>query len=70
MRNLITKRPWLVALSAMTVALMAVAFMVATSFNGQAQAAESKVGGMTLSDDAFVIGGVLDESAATAEWQP
>ena len=68
MRNLITKRPWLVALSAMTVALMAVAFLAATTFNGQAQAAESKVGGMTLADDAFVIGGVLDESAATAAW--
>lgn len=38
MRNVITKRPWLVAMSAMTIALMAVAFLAATSFTGQVQA--------------------------------
>ena len=38
MRNLITKRPWLVATSAMAVALMAVTFLAATSFAGQVQA--------------------------------
>ena len=47
MRNLITKRPWLVALSAMTVALMAVAFLVATSLNtGQVQAQQAENDGM------------------------
>ena len=38
MRNRITKRPWLIAMSAMTIALMAVAFLVATSFTSQVQA--------------------------------
>ena len=64
MRNLIAKRPWLVAMSGMTVALMAVAFLAAASFSGPAQAAESKVGGMTLADDAFLIGGMAETEGA------
>ena len=65
MRNLITKRPWLVALSAMTIALMAVAFLAATTFSGQAQAAESKVGGLT-SDEAVFVSDSLTPNGAYA----
>lgn len=39
MFNSITKRPWLVAMFGMTVGLMAITFLAATSFAGQAQAA-------------------------------
>lgn len=55
MRNLITRRPWLVALSAMTVALVAVAFMAATSFSGQAQAAPNQNDGGMFIGESFVM---------------
>jgi len=59
MRNLITKRPWLVALSAMPVALVAVAFMAATSFSGQVQAAPD------ANDDGMMTGNMTVFTNAT-----
>ena len=65
MRSITIKPSLLVPFIAIGIALVALAFWASTSFT--AQAAESKVGGMSLADDAFVIGGIA-ETSDTAAW--
>ena len=60
MRSLISKSPWLVAMSAMTVALVAVAFMAATSFTGQAQAAPDANDNGMMTDTLTVFSNATD----------
>ena len=66
MRNSITKRPWLVAVSAMAVALMAVTFLAATSLAGQVQAGVVDAGnaGM-MSGDMTVFSQATDQDWTT-----
>ena len=52
--NSLIKSGYLVPMFAITLALMAVTLSAATSFNGQAQAAESKVGGI-MTESAYVL---------------
>lgn len=52
--NSFIKSGYLVPMFAITLALMAVTFLAATSFSGQAQAANSKVGGI-MTKDAYVL---------------
>ena len=52
--NSLIKSGYLVPMFAITLALMAVTLLAATSFNGQAQAAESKVGGI-MTESAYVL---------------
>ncbi len=74
--NILTKSGFLVPMFAITVAMMAVTFLAATSFSGQAQAAESKVGGI-MTDDAYVIGTaaagefttILSGDIQTSQWE-
>lgn len=61
MRSITINRGWLVPMIALGVVLMALTFWASTSFT--AQAAESKVGGLSLADNAFLIGGVSEETA-------
>ncbi len=64
MINSITKRPWLVAMSGITVALMAVTFLVATSFAGQVQAAPDG------DDDGFMTGDTTVLNNSNDAWMP
>ena len=52
--NSLIKSGYLVPMFAITLALMAVTLLAATSFNGQAQAGESKVGGI-MTESAYVL---------------
>ena len=52
--NSLIKSGYLVPMFAITLALMAVTLLAVTSFNGQAQAAESKVGGI-MTESAYVL---------------
>ncbi|MCH7620727.1 MAG: hypothetical protein IH870_02400, partial [Chloroflexi bacterium] len=65
MRNLITKRPWLVATSAMAVALMAVTFLAAISFAGQVQAQPNQDTGGMFVPDLFVMDSVENQGWTT-----
>ena len=73
-RNSLIKPGYLVPMFAITLALMAVTFLAASSFNGQAQAAESKVGGI-MSSSSFVVAGdadyttILSGSIQTSQWE-
>ena len=75
-RNSLIKSGYLVPMFAITLALMAVTFLAAMSFSGQAQAAESKVGGI-MTDDAYVIGTaaagefttILSGDIQTSQWE-
>jgi len=68
MRNSIIKRPWLVAMSAMTIALMAVAFLVATSFTSQAQASpDADNDGMMTNDLTVFTNGSAEHGWTTID---
>lgn len=70
------KPGYLIPMFAVTVALMAVTLWAATSFSGQAQAAESKAGGI-MTNDAYVIGAAeagdfttfLSGTIQTSQWE-
>ena len=65
MRNLITKRPWLVATSAMAVALMAVTFLAAISFAGQVQAQPNQDTGGMFVGEMFMLDSVENQGWTT-----
>ncbi len=76
-RNSLIKSGYLVPMFAITLALMAVTFLAASSFNGQAQAAESKVGGI-MSNSAYVMPSltgapvfttILEGNIQTSQWE-
>ena len=74
--NSLIKSGYLVPMFAIMVALMAVTLWAVTSFGGQAQAAESKVGGI-MTGDAYVIGAAeagefttfLSGTIQTSQWE-
>ena len=58
--NSLIKSGYLVPMFAITLALMAVTFLAATSFSGQAQAANSGNTGVSLADGAVFVGGLAE----------